>query len=237
MRPVPEGTTRIVLVRHGEAICNVNGVVGGRTGCTGLTERGVGQAEQLAERLARSGELAGVSAVYSSVLPRAVETAEVILPALERWHEGPPLTLRRDCDLCELHPGEADALTWAQFQERFAAPDWDRDPDHPLAPEAESWSGFVARASAAVAGLAERHRGELVAVVTHAGLVESTVLRFMPLRPEVHRLGLHTEHTSMTTWDKLETGWRLQRFNDAAHRLAVPIERAESDLRQVPTSK
>ena len=32
------GATRIVLVRHGEAVCNVNGIVGGVRGCTGLTE-------------------------------------------------------------------------------------------------------------------------------------------------------------------------------------------------------
>ena len=237
VRPVPEGTTRIVLVRHGEAVCNVSGIIGGRIGCTGLTDRGVGQAEQLADRLARSGELTGVSAVYCSVLPRAIETAEVILPALERWHEGPPLVLQRDCDLCELHPGEADGLTWGQFSDRFAAPDWDHHPEHPLAPQAESWSSFVQRASSAVARVADRHPGELVVVVSHAGLVESTILRFLPLRPDVHRLGLHTEHTSMTVWDRLEGGWRLQRFNDAAHRLAVPIEEAESDLRHQQTSR
>ena len=32
--PPPEGVSRIVLMRHGEAECNLNRVVGGRKGCT-----------------------------------------------------------------------------------------------------------------------------------------------------------------------------------------------------------
>ena len=38
--PSRPDATRIVLVRHGEAVCNVSGVVGGARGCTGLTELG-----------------------------------------------------------------------------------------------------------------------------------------------------------------------------------------------------
>ena len=49
------------------------------------------QVRALADRLARTGELAGVDALYASVLPRAVATAEMLAPALDRWREGPPL--------------------------------------------------------------------------------------------------------------------------------------------------
>lgn len=229
VRPSAPGTTRVVLVRHGEAVCNVSGIVGGKTGCSGLTERGRRQAEDLAERLARSGELSEVAAVYASVLPRAIETAEILLPALEKHRAGASLSLETDCSLCELHPGEADALTWAQFSERFAEPDWDREPERALAPGAESWSGFVDRAAAAVAEVADRHPGDLVVVVCHAGVVEATMLRFLPLRPSVARLGLHTEHAAMTIWERFEGRWRLQRFNDATRRSggAGPRERAE----------
>ena len=38
--PPEEGATRIVLVRHGEAECNLNRVIGGPKGCTGLTDSG-----------------------------------------------------------------------------------------------------------------------------------------------------------------------------------------------------
>ncbi len=47
-----DGSTRVVLVRHGEAVCNINGIVGGQRGCTGLTDLGRRQVTALAERLA-----------------------------------------------------------------------------------------------------------------------------------------------------------------------------------------
>jgi len=69
--PPVEGAARIVLVRHGEAECNLNRVLGGRTGCTGLTDLGRVQVAALADRLYESGELREATALYSSVLPRA----------------------------------------------------------------------------------------------------------------------------------------------------------------------
>ena len=74
--PAEEGATRIVLVRHGEAECNLNRIIGGPKGCTGLTPLGRIQVAALADRLYESGELRQATALYSSVLPRATETAE-----------------------------------------------------------------------------------------------------------------------------------------------------------------
>ncbi len=78
--------TRVVLIRHGEAICNVAGVVGGHVGCTGLSPTGRRQAEALAARLMETGELADVTALYASVLTRALETAEHRVPRHRRRH-------------------------------------------------------------------------------------------------------------------------------------------------------
>ena len=209
--------TRLVLVRHGEATCNVTGVVGGPRGCTGLSDRGRAQAAALGRRLARSGELAGAAALYSSVLPRAVETAAAIAGAVG----GGGLAVAQDCALCELHPGEADGLTWAQFTARFPEPDWDRHPATVLAPGGESWSGFVTRAADALAALVRRHPGDLVVVVCHAGVVEAAMLRCFGLGA-TPRLRLPTVHSSLTELEVASEGgaagaWRLRRYNDAAH--------------------
>ena len=67
--PPAEGASRIVLVRHGEAQCNLDHVVGGLKGCTGLTDLGRRQVAVLADRLYESGELRDATALYSSVLP------------------------------------------------------------------------------------------------------------------------------------------------------------------------
>jgi len=223
--PPPEGATRLVLVRHGEAECNVAGVVGGRLGCTGLSPLGRAQAEALRSRLAESGALAGAAALYASVLPRALETASIIAPEMGDGQ----LDVVADCDLCELHPGEGDGLTWDQFTERFGVPAWDNDPSTPLSPGGESWSGFVARAGDALEAVAARHPGAIVVVVCHAGVIESALLRFLPLADGA-RLRLRTEHTSLTEFE-LEAGagaWRLLRYNDAAHLANAAVAAAQS---------
>jgi broad specificity phosphatase PhoE len=206
----PDGT-RLVLVRHGEAVCNVVGVVGGRRGCTGLTEVGRSQSSALAARIAATGEMAGTVALYASVLPRALETAAIVAPAI-----GSHLRVTADCGLCELDPGDGDGLAWAEFSARYGEPDWDRDPTTPLCPGGESWSTFVERAAAALEDLARRHAGGTAVVVCHAGVVEASMIAFVPVAPG-RRLRLRTEHTALTEWELGGAGWRLLRYNDAAH--------------------
>jgi 2,3-bisphosphoglycerate-dependent phosphoglycerate mutase len=223
--------TRIVLVRHGEAVCNVSGVCGGLTGCTGLTDLGRRQVALLRDRLALTGELAGADALYASLLPRAVETAELLAPALvaadaEGDRAKPPSPVL-ECGFCELHPGEADGLSWEQFSERFAALDWDADPHQPIAPGGESWTGFVNRVSGALDALAAAHAGQLVVVACHAGVIEASVLAKMPVAGGLDgaRLQLRTRHASLTTWEVDDARWRLLGYNDAAH--LVEVEAAD----------
>jgi probable phosphoglycerate mutase len=214
--PVP-GSTRIVLIRHGQAECNVNRVVGGVKGCTGLTPMGRRQVADLADRLFESGELRDATTLYSSVLPRAVETAERLRPVVG---PGPSALgpIVQECDLCELHPGESDGMNWDQVVERLGVPDWDRDPSAPIAPGGESWSSFVVRASDAVRALARRHPGELVVAAVHAGVIEATMISFLGVPPETYRRGwVHIAHASITEWAWVpdEDRWILLRFNDS----------------------
>jgi probable phosphoglycerate mutase len=201
-------------------VCNVSGVCGGRTGCTGLTERGIGQVEKLRDRLAVTGELAGTAVLYASVLPRAIQTAEILAPALA-GDGGPALSVISECGLCELHPGEADALTWSEFADRFGRLDWDEDPDQVIAPGGESWTGFVNRAADMLAVIADRHRGQLVVVACHAGVIEASLLGLLPVVGGLQgtRLQLRTQHASMTSWEIDDGRWRLLGYNDAAHLL------------------
>jgi probable phosphoglycerate mutase len=226
--------TRLVLVRHGEAVCNVSGVWGGRTGCHGLTGLGRGQVERLRNRLAATGELAGADVLYASVLPRAIETAELLAPALVVPRPGPDGVggpgpeVVTECGLCELHPGEADGLTWGEFTERFGTLDWDTQPDQAIAPGGESWTGFVRRVAATLDTVVARHPGQLVVVACHAGVVEASLLSKLPVPGGLDgaRLQLRTHHASMTTWEVDDGRWRLLGYNDAAHLVAAPMELA-----------
>jgi probable phosphoglycerate mutase len=216
--PADPDATRVVLIRHGEARCNVEGVVGGPLGCHGLTEVGRHQVDALRRRLEATAELARASVLVASTLPRAIETAQLLAPAVGSGDV--PVTT--DCGLCELHPGRSDGLTWDEVVQRYGAPDWDTDPTTPLAPEGESWVGFVDRAAAAVAALADGHPGATVVAACHAGVIEATVLRW--LAPGRARLGLRTRHASLTEWERVGNTWRLVRYNDAAHLASLDQE-------------
>lgn len=206
--------TRIVLIRHGESQCNLDQVVGGHEGCTGLSDHGHAQAAALGQRLARTGELGEVAAVYSSVLPRAIETAGHLTDALGG------IDAVSDCGLCEVHPGDADALTWDEARERF---DLSRSTYHPWAPGSESWAEFVARVGSSLSRLATKHAGSTVVVACHGGVVDASfsVFGHVSLYPPFE---LRTEYTAITEWHTEgdpalwpPARWRLARYNDDAH--------------------
>lgn len=213
------GGTRLAIIRHGEAYCNVDSYVGGHKGCRGLTARGRAQAGVLAERLARSGELDGAAALWTSLLPRAIETAEIIAPALGG------LTVETSCSVCERHPGEADGLTWAEFETRYGRRSLPGDaPEEPLSPGGESWVGFLDRAAASLLALAKRYEGELVVVVAHGGVIDASMIRFLAMPEHGTAVRLHPEHTSITEWQFTGARWRLVRYSDAAHILSGSAE-------------
>ena len=227
MAPRGASPTTLVLIRHGEAVCNVSGVCGGPKGCKGLTDRGRAQVAALRDRLAETGELAGADALYASVLPRAVETAVALAPALAAVYPGgvagePPAVVE-ECGFCELHPGEADGLAWSEFSARFGNPDWDADPGQPIAPGGESWTGFVRRVAGALDAVVAGHPGQLVVVACHAGVVEASLLAKTPVVGGLDgaRMQLRTQHASLTTWEVDAGNWKLIGYNDGAHHLGT----------------
>jgi len=212
--------TRLILVRHGEADSNVSGVLGGAVGCTGLSPLGVRQAEALAERLRRTGELGPVAALYASTLPRAIETAELLAPVLGG------LEVRVVHDLREWDPGEADGLTWEEFERDHPLPNGQWDAYANRAPGDESWAEFGLRAGRALHHLAEAHPDETVVVACHGGVIEQSVVTFLGLGFLGELATFHIANASITEWLRPDPHeewwrpvgrWRLIRLNDAAH--------------------
>jgi probable phosphoglycerate mutase len=213
-----------VIVRHGEAVSNAEDIVAGHDGCRGLTDRGRRQVAALAARLLRTGELAGAAALYSSVLPRAVETAQVLLPALG------DVSYNATCTLCERHPGEADGITWAEYDGRYGRLLPADDPTRPLSPGGESWLDLLDRAEEALYLVAEAHPGGLIVVSSHGGVIAASLVRFLGLPDNGGSVRLHPDNASMTEWAFTGARWWLVRFNDAAHLDAHSQGEAE-DLR------
>lgn len=210
--------TRIVLVRHGESRAQELGFLGGHDGCQGLSDEGRTQAALLRDRLRVSGELTDASALYASLMPRAIETAEIIAPALGG------LEVRAECDFCEGHPGEADGMSWAELDERYPADSWDADTRR--APGWETWREMADRVTAGLTALVARHPGETVVVACHGGVIVHSMLHFLSLGNEVgaERAWMSADNTSLTEWRFAPNPYQkgtlpveLVRFNDFAH--------------------
>lgn len=210
--------TRLVLIRHGESQVTVRRVIGGPRTCSGLSELGRRQAERLATRLSETGELAGVAALYSSSYPRAIETAEVVASAL-----GVPVD--EDVRFGEHDPGpECDGLRFDEFVERFGMPDWQGDPHAVTFPGGETLAAFHHRVGEALSEVGRRHAGGLVVVACHGGVVDAAFRSLLRL-PQVGGFELHTLNTSLTEFARTRSGgWRLARYNDAAHLAGLPAE-------------
>ena len=207
------------MVRHGESRAQELGLLGGHLGCTGLSELGREQVGLLRDRLATTGELGSATALYTSLMPRAIETAEILAPALGE------LEVRSECDFCEGHPGDADGLTWAELDERFPTGEgWDADSRR--APGWETWREMGDRVAGAIEALVERHPGETVVVACHGGVVVHSVLHYLglDLAGGGARAWMSPDNSSLTEWRyapnpylKATLPVQLVRYNDHAH--------------------
>jgi broad specificity phosphatase PhoE len=205
---------RLILVRHGEAYAGFHGVIAGPTGCTGLTDRGRRQAAALRDHLAGSGRLRG-DVLLSSIIPRAIETAAIIAPALGIE------TFNRECDLCEVHTGAADGLEWAEWGVRYGSFDMEAEPDRVFAPEGESWNSFHERVRQMFERLAQEYEGRTVVAVCHAGVIMASLRLLLPISDAGTGAGarIAPTNTGLTTWEWApEAGrWTLHSFNEASH--------------------
>lgn len=132
---------------------------GGKGMCLGTTDIPLGEAGfRQAERVAEN--LPAVTAVFSSPLSRAVQTAQAI---------GLPVTVVDD--LREMYAGEWDGLTFDEIRQRYPELYAARAKDLTLPlPGAEDPGEGLARFTAAVQHCAAAAPGDL-AVVGHGGII------------------------------------------------------------------
>jgi 2,3-bisphosphoglycerate-dependent phosphoglycerate mutase len=210
--------TRLVLIRHGQSQSTVDGIAAGQSGCRGLSELGRSQVRALAARVTATGELDDASVLLSSTLRRAVETAELLAPALGG------LPVGQDADLSEMNPGIGDGLTWEEWEARFGGFDVATEPYRPLAPGGESWAEFGLRVGRTLTGLVAAHRGRTVVAACHGGVIEHALLQGLGLPAQVPPAGRveTAPNASINEWVVDDVAgqalrWRLVRFADAAH--------------------
>lgn len=207
--------THLYLIRHGEAVVNVQPIAGGMRGDSGLTARGITQAERLRDRLAATREI-NANVLIASTLPRARQTAEIIAPALD-------LPLILDDEVQEMRVGEADGLSLKEAWARFGVPNFRRDPLRPLAPGGENWGQFMLRVGSALDRITRQYAGKTVVIVCHGGVIDGSFMYFFGINTlALPPVEFHTHNTSITHWsqhthDDGQSRWRLMSYNDATH--------------------
>ncbi len=210
---VSKRVTRLVFIRHGHAQAAIDDIVAGHRGCRGLTDRGREQATALRDRLFETREL-HADVLLTSKLPRAIETAEILAPALG------DLVPQRDCDLCELHPGECDGLRWEEYRRRYGF-DMRIEPERPMSPGGESLATFQVRVERCLRRLVHEHSGQVCVLVSHGGVVSAATLAFLDHGLNRERsFRLEPSNTSITEWLRPadeDAPWLLVRYNDCGH--------------------
>ncbi len=154
-------TLRLYLVRHGVTIWNKETRYTGQTDVP-LNEDGYRQADQVSRALAG----AGLSAVYTSALSRAVETAARIAAP----HHLEPIVLP---GLLEVGFGEWEGRPYSFVREHYAKAlqQWREDPLNFTIPGGEELLGLRDRVSTALDAILNAHSEGAVAAVAHSGSI------------------------------------------------------------------
>lgn len=154
--------TRIILVRHGQTSWNADARIQGHTDIA-LNEQGRWQAQRAGLALADEG----LSAVYSSDLQRAHETAQAIARAAG-------LEVRTAVALRERAFGAFEGRTFVEIEQTWpeAAQRWRRRDPAFGPPGGETLQAFFERSVQAVHELAQHHPGESIVMVAHGGVLD-----------------------------------------------------------------
>lgn len=198
--------TIVLLVRHGETAYHHENRYCGRTDLP-LTDVG----RQQAAALAAWAGTAGLDAVYSSTLRRAVDTAAPAARAAGVCHETDERLVELDFGLAEGLTAAEMAETWPEERADFVA-----DPVANPLPGGEHPRVAIARGRGAVSDVVERHPGGVVLVVCHSTLLRLLTLDLIGDDPSRYRQRFpKVGNTSGAVLRHLgsEQAWELVDFN------------------------
>jgi 2,3-bisphosphoglycerate-dependent phosphoglycerate mutase len=197
---------RIIAVRHGETEWNALGREQGQLDSP-LTARGLKQAEAIAGRLRR----VSFSALYSSDLGRALQTAEIVARATGA-------RIEVDTGLRERHTGIFQGLTKeqmaAQYPSEYSA--YRADPYAYQVPGGESGQRRTERSVRLMNALADRHADETIVAITHGGFLIGFFEHVLDLSPN-HAWRFKRQNAGFNVFARTDGEWSLETWNDTSH--------------------
>ena len=207
-------STQVLLIRHGQSEGNAEGRFGGHT-ATPLSERGRKQAAVTAKMLASDS----VTAIYSSDLPRAIDTAEPLsrltglpIQSSEAFRErgvGVMEGLAFE-DAAEQHPDQYAALLRRDF-------------DHVLA-GGESYRQLLDRAWSKLDEAICQNRDGKIVVFSHTGTICILALHLMGAldAPELKPVWIASSNCGITRFELRDDGFvRVLAVNDTRHLIGL----------------
>jgi probable phosphoglycerate mutase len=204
--------THLFLIRHGQSEGNASGCFGGHS-LTPLSSLGRKQADATAKLLYKEG----VSAIYSSDLPRTVQTAEPLARLTGMEVETTSALRERNVGIlqglsfeeaAEKHPIEYNALL-------------QRNLDFQM-PEGESYRQLIQRATNKLHQILEQNVGEKIAIYTHTGTICFLTLHLLGglLSATPYPIWLITKNCGINRFEFRADGtMRVHALNDTRHLL------------------
>lgn len=208
--------TRFCIVRHGETDWNVEKRIQGHTD---VPLNATGRAQALA--MAFNAAHQRFSAIYSSDLSRAMETARYVA---EREDEA----IRPMPQLRERHYGILQGLTAAEAAESHPAAHAlyvARDPDYDFV-TGESLRGFATRVLSGLSLLARHHAGETILAASHSGVLD-VLYRHATGRPLESPRDFEIPNCALNWFGMDGHGLHLERWADRHHLAHVLVEAPE----------
>ena len=156
--------TRLIIVRHGQSLANLNGIFAGRSDFD-LTDLGHEQADLVGEYLSKKEN---IDVIYSSDLLRAYNTAVPTSRLI-----GVPII--KDPSLREIDGGLWDGLNVSEIAKRYpeALDRWINDFSSAVCTGGESISDVYLRAVPHICELSCANNGKTVLITTHAIVAKS----------------------------------------------------------------
>ncbi|XP_030975491.1 phosphoglycerate mutase-like protein 4 [Quercus lobata] len=197
----------IIVVRHGETEWNHDGRIQGHLDVE-LNEAGRQQAAAVADRLSKEPN---ISAVYSSDLKRAFETAQIIATSCGG------LEVSKEPDLRERHLGDLQGLVLreaAKVSTKAYQAFLSHSTDQEIPGGGESLDQLYERCTSSLERIGRKHKGERVVVVTHGGVIRTFYKRACPNG----RAGGKVLNTSINIFH-LSDGdeWTIKSWGDVSH--------------------
>lgn len=202
--------TNVLLIRHGQSRGNAERRFGGHT-ATPLSTRGRNQAEATARTLKSES----VTAIYSSDLARAMETAQPLAKMIGLPVNGTSAFRERSVGVMEGLTFEDAAQ---QHPEQYAAL-LRRDFEHVLE-GGESYRQLLDRAREKLDQIIEENHGGKIAVFSHTGTICILALHLMGAldAPELKPVWISSANCGITRFELRDDGFvRVLVINDTSH--------------------